>query len=71
MSQEKQLKRQADKPCSKCGSWYRLGDNCNKCVEHAPISDSFYSDIGPVFTRKGKEAKGADWDKKQHKVVWR
>lgn len=36
--------KQADKPCKKCGSWYRDGDKCNKCGEYMPVPDDFYVD---------------------------
>ena len=36
------MKRQADRPCEKCGSWYRVDDKCNLCGHVQPVPEEFY-----------------------------
>jgi ribosomal protein S14 len=57
--------RQADRPCSVCGSWYRKGNDCNKCGEHEPVPESFYVDQG--YSVANRPPKGRIWDSKAHK----
>jgi rRNA maturation protein Nop10 len=62
------MTRQADHPCA-CGSWWADGENCAKCGEPLFTPEDFYRD--DRFSRKRKAPRGQDWDKKQHKVIWR
>lgn len=36
------MKRQADRPCEKCGSMYRVDDKCNVCGHVQPVPEEFY-----------------------------
>lgn len=62
--------RQADRPCTICGSWYRRGDKCNRCGSSQSVPESFYT--GPDtndFSLTGRPPKGRQWDSKKHKYV--
>lgn len=63
------MTRQADAGCPKCGSFYRNGDDCNKCGCFAPVPESFYSrDI--KFQDRGQfQTEARIWSKQDHKYV--
>ena len=62
-------KRQAEYPCTECGSYYRNNNNCNICDSHQPVDEEFYK--LKRFSKKEKLPRGCGWDKKKHKVIWR
>lgn len=59
--------QQSNKQCQ-CGSWYHEKGSCNKCGREVVVPESFYSGSRVKWR---KVSKGAGWDKKRHKVVWR
>lgn len=61
--------RQADRPCTNCGSWYRRGDYCNRCGFLQPVPESFYTGPDTKFSLLGRPPKGRQWDSKKHKYV--
>jgi len=42
VKEEEKIVRQADKPCDKCGSWYRISDYC-RCGNLQPVCWQFYT----------------------------
>lgn len=72
----KNVRQTFDHPCPECGSRYRDGDFCAnpecRALAPAPV------DIGSLpdgndrnFCMAGHSPRGQDWDKVQHKVVYR
>jgi hypothetical protein len=62
--------QQSEWPCS-CGSWYHEGGKCVRCGSEVKVSPSFYSENIINHDPTKKSPKGAGWDKKQHKVIWK
>lgn len=67
--------RQVAEPCPYCGSYYRNGDRCNKChrfvAEIATDAGILNDGNDPIFSMAGHAPRGADWDKKSHRVIRR
>jgi hypothetical protein len=57
--------KQLKSPCL-CGSMYCVDSLCVKCGKEQKIDEGDYAQDHYIPMRKG-----AGWDKKQHKVIWR
>jgi hypothetical protein len=57
--------KQLKNPCL-CGSMYCVDYFCVKCGKEQAIDEKDYEQDHYIPHRRG-----ADWDKKRHKVIWR
>lgn len=57
------ITRQDNYPCPKCGSWYRNGENCNKCGKNCPPKEEI------IRASTGAIRTGRQWSKKFHRYL--